>query len=312
MATTDPAVRPGTTFVIVNWNRRALLEQCLGSLAAQSVADFEVILVDNGSTDGSLETLAQWSALAVTVIRNSQNRGFAAAVNQAIREARGRFIALVNNDVVLDPRWLEAMLAGFASDAKVGMGAAKILFAQPPGLIDKAGHVISPDGQNYGRGHLEPDRGQYDRAEEVLCPDGAAAIYRREVFETAGLFDEDFFAYAEDADLGLRARMCGWKCRYVPEAVAYHQRSSTLGEYAPQKIFLVERNRIWLALKLFPWPQLLAVPLWSAVRRWYSLRNLAAGRGDVGRAARQGSAGAMLGAVLRAKARALLGAPRML
>ncbi len=256
----------GATFVIVNWNRRALLQQCLHSLEQQTRSDFDVVLVDNGSTDESLECLPQFPRLSIAVIRNAENRGFAPAVNQGIRQARGRFIALVNNDVVLDKRWLEEMLAGFRSDPRVGMCAAKILFADPPHLIDKVGHVIYADGQNYGRGHLEVDRGQYEQPEEVLCPDGAAAVYRAEVFESAGLFDEDFFAYGEDAELGLRAQLCGWKCLYVPTALAYHHRSSTLGEYAPEKIFLVERNRIWLALKLFPGRQLVQVPLYSALR----------------------------------------------
>lgn len=304
--------RPETTFVIVNWNRRALLEQCLRSLEQQTASCFDVVLVDNGSTDGSLDGLTRFTRLTIQVIRNEQNRGFSPAVNQGIRQARGRFIALVNNDVVLDPRWLESMLAAFQTDPRIGMCASKILFADPPHLIDKVGHVIYPDGQNYGRGHLEVDRGQYDGPEETLCPDGAAAIYRREVFESAGLFDEDFFAYADDAELGLRAQLCGWKCLYVPSAVAYHHRSSTLGEYSLEKIFLVERNRIWLALKLFPWKMLLLLPLYSALRYLYSFWSLVARRGDVGRAARHSSVWAMLGAVLSADYHALRQAPRVL
>lgn len=301
-----------TTLVIVNWNRRALLEQCLRSLEQQTASGFDVVLVDNGSTDGSLDGIAQFARLSIQVIHNQENRGFAPAVNQGIRQARGRFIALINNDVVLDPHWLEAMLAAFEIDPRIGMCASKILFADPPHLIDKVGHVIYPDGQNYGRGHLEVDRGQYNHPEETLCPDGAAAIYRKEVFESAGLFDEDFFAYADDAEFGLRAQLCGWKCLYVPTAVAYHQRSSTLGEYAPTKIFLVERNRIWLALKLFPWRSLALLPLYSAIRYLYSFWSLATRRGDIGRAARRGSVWATLRAVLRADYHASWQIPRML
>jgi GT2 family glycosyltransferase len=311
-AVVEATNRPSTTFVIVNWNRRALLEGCLRSLEQQTILDFEVVLVDNGSTDGSLECLAQFPSLSITVIRNQENRGFAPAVNQGIRQARGRFIALINNDVVLDKQWLGEMVASLSAHPGVGMCAAKILFAQSPQLIDKAGHVIYPDGQNYGRGHLEVDHGQYDRPEEVLCPDGAAAVYRTEVFESAGLFDEDFFAYGDDAELGLRAQICGWNCLYVPTAIAYHHRSSTLGEYAPEKIFLVERNRIWLALKLFPWRQLVQAPLYSAVRCCYSFRSLVTRQGDVGRAARQGLVWRTLGAVLRAEFAATLRSPRML
>jgi GT2 family glycosyltransferase len=304
--------RPVTTFVIVNWNRRALLEQCLSSLEGQTAACFDVVLVDNGSTDGSLDDLAQFARLPIQVIRNRENRGFAPAVNQGIQQAHGRFVALVNNDVVLDPHWLESMLAAFQTDPRIGMCASKILFTDPPHLIDKVGHVIYLDGQNYGRGHLEVDRGQYDRPEETLCPDGAAAIYRSEVFESAGLFDEDFYAYADDAEFGLRAQLCGWKCLYVPTALAYHYRSSTLGEYAPEKIFLVERNRIWLALKLFPWQLLALLPFYSAIRYLYSFWSLATRRGDIGRAARRGSVWTTLGAVLRAEYHAARQASRML
>lgn len=302
---------PAVSIVVVNWNRRTLLEACLGSLAAQSTLDFELVLVDNGSTDGSLEALARVALPATTVIRNPVNYGYTRGVNQGILGARGRFLALVNNDVVLDPRWLEEMLGGFA-DPEVGLCAGKILFADAPGTIDKAGHLLYADGQNYGRGHGEPDRGQYDRVEEVLFPDGAAALYRREVFESAGLFDEDFFAYGDDADLGLRARLTGWKCLYIPAARAWHQHSATLGPYSPEKIFLVERNRIWVAAKLLPWSQLLLLPFHSGKRYLFSFWALLTGRGDVGRSARASSAGALLWAVLRAQASAALGLARML
>lgn len=306
------AACPQTTFVIVNWNRRALLEQCLRSLGDQTCKDFELVLVDNGSTDGSPECLAGFPEIPATVIRNRENRGFAPGVNQGIRSARGRIIALLNNDVVLDKRWLEEMLKGLATNSQVGMCACKVLFAGSPPRIDKVGHVIYGDGQNYGRGHGEIDHGQYDQPEEVLLPDGAAAVYRAEAFEAAGLFDEDFFAYADDADLGLRMQICGWKCLYVPSALAYHHRSSTLGPYSPQKIFLVERNRIWLALKLLPLWQLALAPLYSAGRYAYALWSLVIGKGDAARAARRGSVWGMLGAVLRAQFAALAGMPKML
>lgn len=302
---------PSTSVVVVNWNRRALLEACLNSLVAQTNQDFELVVVDNGSTDGSLDALAQFPLPAATVIPNPANYGYTRAVNQGLRAARGRFLALVNNDVVLDSHWLEEMLGGFA-DPQVGMCAGKILLADSPGVIDKAGHLIYADGQNYGRGHGHADRGQYDRVEEVLFPDGAAALYRREVFDSAGLFDEDFFAYGDDADLGLRARLAGWRCLYIPSAVAYHHHSATLGPYSPEKIFLVERNRIWLATKLLPWPQLLLLPFHSARRYLYSFWALLTGQGDVGRSAQQNSAGAILWAVLRAQVGAAAGLPRML
>jgi len=304
--------RPQTSIVVVNWNRKALLEQCLASLAAQTCSDFELILADNGSTDGSPDVLERFPLPATTLIRNRENLGYTPAVNQGLRAARGAFIALVNNDVVLDKNWLEEILRGFGQDSSVGMCACKILLAAPPDVIDKAGHLIYPDGQNYGRGHGERDQGQYDRVEESLFPDGAAAAYRAEVFQSAGLFDEDFFAYGDDADLGLRVRLCGWRCLYIPTAVAHHYHSATLGIYSPKKVFLVERNRIWLAAKLFPWRELLLLPFYSAIRYLYSAWALATRRGDVGQAAREGSMADLLAAFLKAQAAALWGLPRML
>ncbi len=303
--------KPQTTFVVVNWNRRSLLEECLRSIEQQTLTDFELILVDNGSTDGSLECLPQFSFASVTVIHNQENYGFGRAVNQGIRAARGRFIALVNNDVRLDPHWLQEILRGFALHERVGMCASKILLAQEPHRIDKVGHLIYLDGICYGRGHREEDRGQYNQVEEVLWPDGAAAVYRAEVFREAGLFDEDFFAYADDADLGFRARLCGWKCFYLPTACSYHHHSASFGLYSPRKIFLVERNRIWLAIKLFPGRQLVQLPYYSVIRYFFALWALAAGRGDVGRSARGGLSGTLIWAVLRAQLAAAFGIPRM-
>src|SRR4029077_18651180 len=137
---------------------------------------------------------------------------------------------------------------------------------EEPRRIDKAGHLIYPDGQNRGRGSGELDAGQYDRIEEVLWPDGCAAMYRREMLDKIGGFDEDFFAYADDAELGLRARIAGWRCLYMPKAVVYHHHGSTLGRFAPERLFLIERNRIWLAAKLFPWRVLVLNPIYFLLR----------------------------------------------
>lgn len=303
---------PQVSIVIVNWNRKALMAECLRSLERQTFTDFELILVDNGSTDGSLDSLGTFRLPSITTICNPENYGFARAVNQGIKAARGRYIALVNNDAVLDRRWLEEMLGGISRDSRVGICGCKILFLDRPHVIDKVGHLISRDGQNYGRGHGTVDQGQYESVEEILCPDGAAAVFRAEVFESVGLLDEDFFAYTEDIDIGLRAQLGGWKCLYIPSAVVFHRQSATLGPYSPQKIFLVERNRICLVFKLFPWMQLIQVPLYSGLRYLYSLWSLVNGRGLLARAAQDGSAWAILWAVLRAQIAAVPRIPRML
>jgi GT2 family glycosyltransferase len=250
--------------VVVNWNRKDLLHACLSSLNKQTDVEFETIVVDNGSTDGS----ADWAerAFGVRVIRNPVNRGFCAANNQGIAAARGEFIALLNNDAEAEPGWLAALHRACTSAPDVGMAASKIVTWEEPARIDKAGHLIFLDGQNRGRGSGALDQGQFDRQEETLWPDGCAAMYRKKMLDEIGGFDEDFFAYGDDAELGLRARMAGWRCIYTPHAVVRHHRSATLGKASLERLTLIERNRVLLALKLFPWSLLWLNPLFFAIR----------------------------------------------
>ncbi len=224
------------------------------------------------------------AAFRLELIRNPSNLGFCAANNQGFQsDADAEFIALLNNDAEADPQWLSALASVFEGRPDVGMAASKILEYEDPRRIDKVGHLIYPDGQNRGRGTGEVDLGQYDKIEEALWPDGCAAMYRRAMLDQIGGFDEDFFAYGDDAELGLRARIAGWKCLYVPKAVVRHHRGATLGVRSSRRLELIERNRVLLAAKLFPWSLLwlngiyylmrLGAGLWAAVR----------GRGEVGR-----------------------------
>jgi GT2 family glycosyltransferase len=179
------------------------------------------------------------------------------------------------------------------------MCASKILFSGSS-FIDKAGHLIYFDGQNRGRGTGEPDHGQYDKPEETIFPDGCAALYKRVLLEEVGGFDEDFFAYADDADLGLRGRLCGWECTYVPDAVVSHRHSSTSGSYSIQKIYWVERNRLWLAVKTFPVPLLLLNPLFTLYRWFWNLLAAVSGRGAAGHFRREHSFRLLAGTIARA------------
>jgi GT2 family glycosyltransferase len=269
--------------IVVNWNRSNLLRACLESLTAQRGVRFEILIVDNGSTDGSVDmakTCLAGGELPVTILENSTNLGFCAANNQGIAYARGAYIALLNNDAEADAGWLAALAGTLDGHPEAGMAASKILSWEDPGVIDKAGHLIYLDGQNRGRGHGQRDEGQFDNVEEVLWPDGCAAMYRRSMIDEIGGFDEDFFAYADDAELGLRARIAGWTCIYVPHAVVRHHHSSTLGVQSARRLELIERNRVLLAVKHFPWSLLwlngvfylarLAAGAWAALR----------GRGD--------------------------------
>jgi len=303
--------------VVVTWNRRDLLRSCLQSLTKQKVKQpFEVVVVDNGSEDGSLEMLnrefSQVDAFRLKLIRNEENRGFCAANNQGFAASDTSLVALLNNDAEAEPEWLTSLTSAFEDRPGVGMAASKILVYEDPKRIDKAGHLIYPDGQNRGRGSGELDLGQYDRIEEVLWPDGCAAMYRREMLDKIGGFDEDFFAYADDAELGLRARIAGWTCIYIPAAVVRHHRGATLGLRSGRRLELIERNRVLLAAKLFPWSLLwvngayylarLAAGLWAAARH----------KGEVGRYPGLRGKLEVLLALMKGDLQALTMLPRML
>jgi GT2 family glycosyltransferase len=304
------------TVVVANWNRRELLRACLNSLSRQTVSGFTVVLVDNGSIDGSAEMAEQEfggaKQFTLKLIRNRENRGFCAANNQGISADGGRYVALLNNDAEAEPGWLEALVKAMEARPEIGMAASKILVWGEPGKIDKVGHLMYADGQNRGRGSGELDRGQYDRMEETLWPDGCAAMYRREMLEEIGGFDEDLFAYADDAELGLRARIAGWSCVYVPGAVVRHHRGASLGVLSAERLVLIERNRVLLAAKLFPGSLLWLNGAYYLARIGAGLWAAARGKGEVGRF--QGIEGKwrVAGAMLRGDLQALRMLPRFL
>ncbi|MFN7932174.1 MAG: glycosyltransferase family 2 protein [Bryobacteraceae bacterium] len=270
------------TVIIVNLNRLELLRKALASLLLQPHPNTEVIVVDNASTDGSADMVAREFPEA-RIIRNTTNKGFCEANNQGIAIATGEFIALLNNDAEAEPGWLDALVRAISQSPRTGMAASKVLVWEDPRRLDKVGHLIFFDGQNRGRGSGEIDNGQYDTMEDVLWPDGCAALYRHRMLDEIGGFDEDFFAYADDAELGLRARLAGWSCAYAPNAVVRHHRGATLGVRSLRRVELIERNRVLLAAKLFPWSLLwlngvfylarLAAGLWAGMM----------GRGEISR-----------------------------
>ena len=284
MSLQETGHQPLVSIIVLNWNGAPYVKECLKSLERQTYPHREFILVDNGSTDGSTGILRAWSKRLSpsTLICLEENTGFCRGNNLGFARARGEWIALFNNDAVADPRWLEELVRHGRPDERIAMLGGKILFHEPAGVIDKAGHLIYWDGQNRGRGTMEADAGQYDRDEEILWPDACAALYHRRVFEDTGGFDETFFAYGDDADLGMRARLLGWRAWYVPSARVVHRHSATAGAYSPLKVMLVERNRLLLAVKNFPLPLLLLNPFWT-LRRY--------ARHAVAAAQRKGSAG---------------------
>lgn len=208
------------------------------------------------------------------------NVGFGAAVNLAIRTCSSRYIATINDDTEPEPHWLGALVRAMDSEPAVGMCACRIKITET-GAIDSAGMLICFDGSSKQRGQSQPPD-LFDAPEDVLFPSGCAAIFRRKMLDEIGLFDEDFFLYCEDTDLGLRARWAGWLCRFVPDAVVMHRYSSTAGAFSPAKAYFVERNRLWVAAKNFPARLLWMLPFVSLTRY---VRQWSASRGSEGAAA---------------------------
>jgi GT2 family glycosyltransferase len=271
---------PLISVVILNWNGIRFLEACLTSLAAQTYTPVETLVVDNGSTDGSVEWVRVHFS-GVGLIENGKNLGFGGGMNVGIQASRGRYVMVLNNDTRLDPRCVEALKESIEKDERYGACASKILLQEDGDRIDAAGIAICPDGLSIGRGRMEPSD-RYDRETEVFFASGCACLYRREMLEDIGLLDEDFFAYAEDTDMGWRARLAGWRCTYTPGAIVYHLHSASSGTYSPLKAYLVERNRIWVAIKNFPVSLLISGQCFTVWRYLWQAYGAFTGKGAAG------------------------------
>lgn len=237
--------------IIVNWNGRSWLETCLPTLAAQTFSSFETIVVDNGSTDGSVAWLGEhWPQ--VRVIELPENLGFAAANNVAIRQSQAPYVVTLNNDTCVAPTWLAELVVP-AQAPNVGMVACQIVQWQHPDRLDSAGIDVDKAGIGWNRGWDQPvELAQEETA--VFGPSAAAALYRRDMLADIGLFDEDFFAYYEDVDLAWRAQRAGWRCLYTPKAQARHWHSATANRTPRFKSYLLSRNKLWTLIKNIAWP----------------------------------------------------------
>ena len=304
---------PKVSIIVLNYNGRHLLEECLESLLRQTYQQYEIILVDNGSTDDSVPFLENRYHSRIRLIKNSVNLGFAEGNNIGIAASEGAYIALLNNDAVADSHWLEELVSvSLVSDGTFGMWASKIMFYDRRDVIDTAGHLIYPDGLNRGRGKHETDHGQYDKQEEVFFPSGCAALYAKKMIDEIGAFDKDFFAYGDDTDLGIKARLAGWKCLFVPTSVVYHRSSATAGTFSSFKVYLVERNRIWVLVKYFPLCDIMISPWYTFVRLALNSYAVLTGKGAAGRFVEGSSASSLLKALLRAYADSLKMLPLMM
>jgi len=257
---------PRVSAIVVNWNGGAMLQDALDSLFAQTWPAVEVILVDNGSTDRSVEEAQRRFGDRLVVIRNSRNEGFARGNNIGFDRATGEWMFLLNSDAVCDPDAVEELMRFVADKPDVGQLACRVLRADQPNFFDSVGLLLYPDGVCRSRGWEEKDLGQYDRAEEVLAPHGCACALRKNMLHAIGGFDEDFFCYLEDLDLGVRGQLAGWRCWYVPTARIRHRKSATAGNYSVFKAFHVERNRIYCLWKWMPRFLVFVSPLFTLNR----------------------------------------------
>jgi hypothetical protein len=239
--------------IIPNWNGKHFLKTCLDSLNTQTFRDIEIIIVDNGSTDGSVRFLNE-NYPEVRIVEFAENRGFSAAVNTGIREAGGEYIALLNNDTEVDSRWLEELVNALERHPEAGFCASKMLNYYRRNIIDTTGDGFSRYGLAFKRGGRKEDGLEYGREEHLFGACAGAAIYRRELFDEIGLFDEDFFAYLEDVDISFRAQLKGFRCLYVPTAVVYHMMGGTSGGkgYSPKRMAGKVVNKLFVLIKDMP------------------------------------------------------------
>jgi GT2 family glycosyltransferase len=244
---------PKVGVVIVNWNGDRFLDRCLTALLAQTVAPHEIILVDNASCDSSLDIVRRFPSVKILV--QSENIGFARGNNLAIRaaSAESKWIALLNPDAFVEPRWLEELLLAARDYPSFDLFGSKLVVAADPAMLDGAGDAYHISGLVWRNAHGAPVSSVPEHAREVFSACAAAALYRRSAFVAVGGFDEDFFCYVEDIDLGFRLRLAGYRCLFVPASVAHHVGSgSTGGQHSDFAVYHGHRNLVWTYVKNMP------------------------------------------------------------
>lgn len=279
---------PTVSIIIPHWNGRHHLDDCLNSLRQQTFTDFEVILVDNGSTDGS-QTYVRDCFPEVQLIELGENRGFTGACNRGYAASQGEFVVLLNNDTEVEIGWLAAIVQTFYAQPHVGVVASKMLLFDQRDYLHTAGDFYRLDGIPGNRGVWQRDVGQYDRAEIVFSACGGAAAYRRTMLEEIGFLDDDFYFSCEDVDMGWRANLASWQVMYVPTAVVYHKLKATGGSVTGS--YYDGRNFLYLIWKNYPisllrrhWYDILHAQLGitlAALRAWRGQAARARLRGQV-------------------------------
>ena len=284
---------PAASVVIPNWNGAHHLPVCLDALRAQTYPHVEVILVDNGSTDGS-QLLVQEQYPEVQLLALDCNLGLTGGNNAGFRAARGETLISLNNDTETDPHFVEALVTALLDHPEAGMVASKMLLFDQRDTLHSAGDGYGLDGIPFNRGVWQRDEGQFDEPGWIFGGCGGAVAYRRAMLDDVGLFDESFFMYCEDVDLNWRAQLAGWRCRYTPGAVVYHKLSATGGGRIAS--FYTGRNTLWVIAKNYPgallrkyWPQVLRA-------QWHVTRDaIRAWRGEAARARLRGQLAGLMG-----------------
>ena len=242
--------------IIVNWNGRQLLSDCLKALRGQLYRQFYVTVVDNGSSDGS-RAMVKKDFPEVNLIDLDHNSGFAVANNIALKEVRCTYAALLNNDTIAHPAWLQTLVSALDRHPQAGMAATKMCFIDDPQVIDRAGDGYTRAGTAQLRGRNAP-ASAYQDLEWIFGACAGAALYRTSMLRDIGLFDEDFFLLYEDVDLSFRAQLKGYRCLFVPDAIVYHHASRSIGRDTETAVYYSHRNLEWVYLKNVPKQLLLA------------------------------------------------------
>jgi len=272
----------GPAIVIVSHRGGPLLAECLASLDAQTVPPEDVLVVVSTHEHVSVPA-------GTNVLQLSRPTGFAAAANAGLKAVGARNVVLLNDDTVAAPDFIEQLMTAIQGP---GIYQPRIMLADGSDRLDNTGHRLFPDGFNFARGRGQPDG---DFPKEAGAFSGAAVLFTADVLAAVGLFDEDFDAFGEDLDLSLRARRAGFHIRYVPGALIHHVLGATYGRVSPRKIFLVERNRTWAAVRSLPLTALGTLPAWTSLRLTTQALGAAAGRGVGAGAGLRGALAALAG-----------------
>jgi len=238
------------TVIVPNWNGFKFIGPCLKSLYKSLYKNYEVVVVDNGSSDGSVEFIEE-NYPDAKLVKLKKNIGFAGACNRGIKESSGDYIFLVNNDVEVEPDYIKELAAFLEENQGYSMATGKMLKYYKRSYFDAAGDCLSVSGAPTNRGHDSEDQGQFDKPEDVFGVCAGASLYRRSLFDEIGYFDEDFFAYIEDVDLDIRSLLAGHKAKYLSRVRCYHHGGATIGALSPRHVFFTNRNKIFLIIKNF-------------------------------------------------------------